>query len=53
MVLDDLGVELAEDGPVVVDEADKVAGDLRELPLAQGQPRRDLKQEQNNFDYII
>ena len=38
MVLDDLGVELSEDGAVVVDEADKVAGDLRQLPLAQGQP---------------
>ena len=49
VVLDDLGVELAEDGPVVVDEADKVAGDLRELPLTQGQPRGDLKQEKH-FD---
>ena len=49
VVLDDLGVELAEDGPVVVDEADKVAGDLRELPLTQGQPRGDLNQEKH-FD---
>ena len=47
VVLDNLGVELAEDGPVVVDEADKVAGDLRELPLTQGQPRGDLKQEKH------
>ena len=45
VVLDDLGVELAEDGAVVVDEADKVAGDLRQLPLAQGQPWGYLKVE--------
>ena len=45
VVLDDLGVELAEDGAVVVDEADKVAGDLRKLPLAQGQPWGYLNEE--------
>ena len=45
MVLDDLEVELPEDGPVVVDEADEVAGYLRQLPLAQGQSRGNLKVE--------
>ena len=45
MVLDDLEVELPEDGPVVVDEADEVAGYLRQLPLAQGQARGNLKVE--------
>ena len=45
VVLDDLGVELSEDGPVVVDEADKVAGYLRQLPLTQGQAWRNLKVE--------
>ena len=42
MVLDDVVVELAKDGPVVVHQADKVAGDLGELALTQGQTRRDL-----------
>ena len=45
MVLDDLEVELPEDGAVVVDEADEVAGYLRQLPLTQGQAWRDLKVE--------
>ena len=46
MVLDDLEVELPEDGPVVVDEADKVAGYLRQLPLTQGQAWGNLKVEE-------
>ena len=45
MVLDDLEVELPEDGPVVVDQADEVAGYLRQLPLAQGQSWGNLKVE--------
>ena len=45
VILDDLGVELSEDGPVVVHEADKVAGYLRQLSLTQGQAWRDLKVE--------
>ena len=46
VVLDDLGVELSEDGPVVVHEADKVAGYLRQLPLTQGQAWGNLKVEE-------
>ena len=46
MVLDDLKVELPEDGPVVVDEADEVTGYLRQLPLTQGQAWRNLKVEE-------
>ena len=45
MVLDDLEVELPEDGPVVVDEPDKVPCNLSQLPLAQGQARGNLKVE--------
>lgn len=43
MVLDDVGVELAEDGPVVGHQSDEATGHSRQLLLAEGQTWGHLK----------
>ncbi len=43
MILDDLVVELPEDGLVVVDEADELSGDVTQILLTNAQTRRNLK----------